>query len=612
MHEEGGTGSPLKIFGNVFISFVGAGVLGLPSAFKESGILEGLLIMSFVGFVSVKAMLLLIDCKIELGKRPDVKKKFKVVSLEPGGHEEEAMLAENYTNKVNGQSTRSENSNGDVQSKDTEEFQQPKHEIDYGDIAFYAIGDIGKLTVDISIIVSQTAVKWVPVRFFVCLSDIYINNMTTIYPSISVNQWVASMIFPLLMLCMLRHLHKLAIFSLFADFSNVLAYSVVFWFDFEHIQSVSSRLHPKEFSLAGFPFFLGISFYCYEGAGLICYLDASVSPEARAKFRPLFKFVLCLVTLLYMTFGICGYLSFGEHTESIITLNLPQAIAEFPIRSLPHNFARTNASDSQGVSVFFLFFTYPVAMFPVVSTIERRLKMDPVKNRTFGNFIRLVMVLTTAMVVIVIPSFTTLMALVGATCCTLLAFILPGIFHLKIFEGSISLSAKVLDYTLIVLGIIANFSQDSLQHCSKETFIIAVVKVHSYQFSLFLHVRAVSSNVVSYQNHSGDNGCRQKVISRRRRQFSGIQHLMTTEEYLYDIGHKRIKRSSNMQSQERKRGRCWLNSIHRLKSSTQLHSSTYLAMLPTSVQTGSRYGAMTYQWIEEFDYYPFQTSLNLM
>lgn len=65
-------------------------------------------------------MLLLIDCKIELGKRPDVKKKFKVVSLEPGGHEEEAMLAENYTNKVNGQSTRSENSNGDVQSKDTE------------------------------------------------------------------------------------------------------------------------------------------------------------------------------------------------------------------------------------------------------------------------------------------------------------------------------------------------------------------------------------------------------------------------------------------------------------------------------------------------------------
>lgn len=51
------------------------------------------------------------------------------------------------------------------------------------------------------------------------------------------------------------------------------------------------------------------------------------------------------------------------------------------------------------------------------------------------NFIRLVMVLTTAMVVIVIPSFTTLMALVGATCCTLLAFILPGIFHLKIFEG---------------------------------------------------------------------------------------------------------------------------------------------------------------------------------
>lgn len=30
-----GTQSPIKIFANIFISFIGAGVLGLPYAFKE-------------------------------------------------------------------------------------------------------------------------------------------------------------------------------------------------------------------------------------------------------------------------------------------------------------------------------------------------------------------------------------------------------------------------------------------------------------------------------------------------------------------------------------------------------------------------------------------------
>ena len=50
------------------------------------------------------------------------------------------------------------------------------------------------------------------------------------------------------------------------------------------------------------------------------------------------------------------------------------------------------------------------------------------------NMLRSAMVLITGMVVILIPNIATLMALVGATCCTLLAFILPGLFHMEIFK----------------------------------------------------------------------------------------------------------------------------------------------------------------------------------
>ena len=35
MHDDEGTDSKIKIFGNIFISFIGAGILGLPYAFKE-------------------------------------------------------------------------------------------------------------------------------------------------------------------------------------------------------------------------------------------------------------------------------------------------------------------------------------------------------------------------------------------------------------------------------------------------------------------------------------------------------------------------------------------------------------------------------------------------
>ena len=53
----------MKLMANIFISFIGGGVLGLPFAFMRAGIFEGTFIMIAVSVLSVKAMLLLIECK---------------------------------------------------------------------------------------------------------------------------------------------------------------------------------------------------------------------------------------------------------------------------------------------------------------------------------------------------------------------------------------------------------------------------------------------------------------------------------------------------------------------------------------------------------------------
>ncbi|XP_023223532.1 uncharacterized protein LOC111624810 [Centruroides sculpturatus] len=63
---DNGTKSPLKIIVNIFISFIGAGILGLPYAFKESGLLEGIFIMILVSVFSTRAMMLIIQCKYKI------------------------------------------------------------------------------------------------------------------------------------------------------------------------------------------------------------------------------------------------------------------------------------------------------------------------------------------------------------------------------------------------------------------------------------------------------------------------------------------------------------------------------------------------------------------
>ena len=122
----------------------------------------------------------------------------------------------------------------------------------------------------------------------------------------------------------IRDLSGLGIFSIFADFANLLAYSVVFWFDGSTIED--NGLQGKALSFSGIPFALGVGIYCYEGAGLIISLEASVPKERRDEFPRIFKLALCAITILYLIFGIFGYVSYGNDTEKIITLNLPKGI----------------------------------------------------------------------------------------------------------------------------------------------------------------------------------------------------------------------------------------------------------------------------------------------
>lgn len=423
MHQDDGAKSSIKMFANIFISFIGAGILGMPHAFKEAGVIEGSAIMALIGTLSVKAMLLIIDCKKKITWKKLDHINGSVLSSDGKIASEEKELL-----KV------AENGEVDkVMDEVVDELllQNPHHEIDYGDLGYYALGNSGRALVDTSIVISQIGFSC---AYLIFISDT-LNNM---FPVLSRHQFLMSLLPPLAVLVNFRHLKKLAIFSLFADFANVFAYCVVFWFDFAHFDKV--KIHPQVARISGLPFFLGVAIYCYEGAGLILSLEASCARDSRDKFRNVFKLTLFLVTTLYIAFGACGYLSFGEYTEQMITLNLPSG--PFP-------------AVVQFCLCFSLFFTYPIMMFPVVLLLEKKLLPDGGKSSYYqGCILRGCVVLLSGIVVLVIPNFSTLMAFFGSSCCTLLGFVLPGVFHLRIYEGHLTKCEWFIDVVIIFLGLV--------------------------------------------------------------------------------------------------------------------------------------------------------------
>ena len=52
------------------------------------------------------------------------------------------------------------------------------------------------------------------------------------------------------------------------------------------------------------------------------------------------------------------------------------------------------------------------------------------------------------------PRFADLMALIGATCCTLLAFIMPALCHMALFRRELNMSQYSLNIILVFVGIL--------------------------------------------------------------------------------------------------------------------------------------------------------------
>ena len=140
-------------------------------------------------------------------------------------------------------------------------------------------------------------------------------------------------------------------------------------------------------------------------------------------------------------FGSCGYIAFGDATISPISLNLRGQSASFVKLAL----------------CLALYLTYPIMMFPVSDVLENMFLSDarrPPHSYVPSRAFRLSVVVATATVAYAVPNFGKFLELVGASICTLLGFILPCVFHIRIFGRSRMRTWQyLLDVCIILLGI---------------------------------------------------------------------------------------------------------------------------------------------------------------
>lgn len=100
-------------------------------------------------------------------------------------------------------------------------------------------------------------------------------------------------------------------------------------------------------------------------------------------------------------------------------------------------------------------------LHPVNEIVEGKLKHVCRNNNdstSLGNISiyvsRAIVVVLLAFIASFVPEFGVFASFVGSTLCAMLSFVLPAIFHLKIFGSSLRIWQKALDFFVLICGLL--------------------------------------------------------------------------------------------------------------------------------------------------------------
>lgn len=120
---------------------------------------------------------------------------------------------------------------------------------------------------------------------------------------------------------LLRDIGKLGFTALIADAFIVIGLAYLFYYDVLTLntQGLSDIImfNQKDWTL-----FIGTAIFTFEGIGLIIPIQESMkNPE---KFPKVMFVIMIIITTLFTTMGAFSYAAYGSKTETVVLLNLPQ------------------------------------------------------------------------------------------------------------------------------------------------------------------------------------------------------------------------------------------------------------------------------------------------
>jgi proton-coupled amino acid transporter len=386
---------------------IGTGILAMPEAFKNAGLIAGSVGLFFIGIVCVHTMHILLQCSRILCHRTKTP----------------------YLNFAEV---------GELSFKTGPPFLRP-------------IAPIARVVIDTFLCVTQ--IGFCCVYFVFVATNLRILIQEQFDYDMSVKTYLSILLLPLIFLNWIRNLKYLAPVMSIANVFMSIGLGIIFYYIFQDMHGIWEEredFHIIFNSWELVPLYFGTALYAFEGIGMILPLENKMkNPGDFGGLFGVLNVSMFIVGLSYLAVGFFGYLKYGHESVGSITLNLPEG--------------EVLAMSVRIVMAVSIFLSYALQFYIPISIswpwIEGRV---PKNGQVVGEIVyRTVLVICTFALAVLIPNLGLVISLVGALCTAVLGLILPPIFsictHYEIGYGKMRWRL-IKDTLLLVFGAVGCFS----------------------------------------------------------------------------------------------------------------------------------------------------------
>ncbi|GFR91002.1 vesicular inhibitory amino acid transporter-like [Elysia marginata] len=289
----------------------------------------------------------------------------------------------------------------------------------------------------------------------------------------SLTCWILVCTAPLLACAFLTSLRRVSTLSMWCTVAHMLINAIVLIYCFTKVREWRWRDVQVRIDIWTFPISLGIIVFSYTSQIFLPSLEGKL--RDRRRFRCMMTWTHLAAAIFKALFSYVGFLTWGLDTMEVVTNNLPSTGLKLVVNFILVCKAMLSYPLPYFASVELLetafFQGRPKTCFP--TCFEKSEKGED--NNTFssspfsgssgntrnqrhltwwGLSLRLALVLFTAAMAISVPHFALLMGFIGSFTGTMLSFVWPCYFHLRLRWYAMSRLSRALDIMIIVLGVV--------------------------------------------------------------------------------------------------------------------------------------------------------------